>query len=83
MVWWVLYAVAVLLLLLHWGSRNAVWGTATLGFLTGAVVAFFRDGFDWWTVAKITTIVTLVGVVIEWVPRIANRRHKSPDVTDN
>lgn len=77
MPWTTLYVAAALMLLLHWGSRNAVWGAATLGFLIGVVVALFRDGFDWWLVAKFAAIAVLVGTIIEWVPRLLNRMQQS------
>ena len=59
MVWWVLFAVAVLLLLLHWGGPNTVWSTATLGVLIGVVLALVQQGFDWWIVGKSLIIATL------------------------
>ncbi len=68
---------AALLLLLHWRGRNAVWGGATLGFLIGVVVALFRDGFDWWLVAKIATVATLISTVTEWAPRLLRRMLQS------
>lgn len=69
MLWYALYAIAVLTLLLHWGKRNAVWGAATLGLLLGVVIALFGDGFDWWTVVKSIAIAALVGTMIEHAPR--------------
>ncbi len=76
-VWWILYALAALMLWLHWNSRNAVWGGATLGFLIGVIVAIFRDGFDWWLVAKIVTMATLISTVTEWAPRLLSRMLQS------
>lgn len=73
MVWWILYAVAMLMLLLHWNGRNAVWGGATLGLIVGLIVAVFREGFDWWLVAHFATIATLLGTISEWVPRLLGR----------
>ncbi len=70
MLWWILYAVAIITLLLHWGRPNAVWGTATLGFVIGVIVALFGGGFDWWTVAKSVAIAATLGTLIEWVPRL-------------
>ncbi len=74
MLWWILCGVAIVTLLLHWGSRNAVWGAATLGLVIGVVVAVFGDGFDWWTVAKSVVIAVAVGTVIEWGPRLSHPR---------
>ncbi len=74
MIWWVLLVVSAVVLLAHWGSRNAVWGTATAGTIIGVVIAIFRSGFDWWIVGKALVIATLIGVVIEWVPRLGKKK---------
>lgn len=73
MIWWILSAAAVVILLAHWGSRNAVWGTATFGALVGVVIAFVRPGFDWGTVGKAFVIGTFIGLVFEWLPRFVPR----------
>jgi len=78
-IWPGLYIVAALLLLLHWRGRNAVWGTGTLGLVIGVVVALVRDGFDWWIVAKITAIATLIGTIFEWLPRLVSHFGRSSD----
>lgn len=78
MLWWALYVVAIATLLLHFSSRNAVWGSATLGFLIGVVIALFGDGFDWWTVAKAVAIAATIGTLIEWIPRLLNPRQERP-----
>ena len=74
MIWQILLGVAVVILLLHWGSRNAVWGTATFGAIVGFVVAFFGDGFQWWTVGKALIISTFIGAALEWIPRIFRKK---------
>ena len=70
MAWQIVYILAVVMLLIHWNGPNAVWGTATLGFLIGVIVALFCDGFDWWLVANCVAIAILVGAVFELVPRL-------------
>ena len=77
MLWTSLYVVATVMLFLHWKGRNAVWGGATLGLLTGVVAALFRNGFDWVLVAHFATIATLLGTVTEWVPRLLSRMLQS------
>ena len=47
-----------------------MWGTATLGFVIGVIVALLGGGFDWWTDAKSVAIAGTLGTVIEWVPRL-------------
>ena len=70
MVWWVLTIAAAFALLLHRKGRNAVWGTATFGGLVGIVIAALQPGFDWLTVGKAIVIGALVGLAIEWLPRM-------------
>jgi len=74
MLWHILYGLSGVLLLLFWDSRNAVWGGATLGFLIGLGIAFFAEGFDWWTVAKSATIAVLIGAATEGLSAIGRRR---------
>jgi hypothetical protein len=72
MIWWILTAGAVVALLLYRGSRNAVWGTATLGALVGVVVAVI-SGFEWSIVGKAVVVGTFAGLAFEWLPRLAAR----------
>jgi hypothetical protein len=74
MIWWILLIVSAIALLAHWGSRNAVWGTVTLGTIIGVVVAIYKPGFDWWVVGKAFVFATLIGVVIEWIPRLGKSK---------
>ena len=69
MFWWILYAIAITSLLLHWGRPNAVWGTATVGCVIGVIVSLV-SGFDWWTIAKSVAIAATLGTIIEWLPRL-------------
>lgn len=73
MIWWILTAAAAVVLLAYWGSRNAVWGTATFAALVGVVIAVIRPGFDWGTVGKAFVIGTFIGLAFEWLPRIVRR----------
>lgn len=75
MIWWILSAAAVIVLLRHWNSRNAVWGTATFGALVAAVAAIVRSDFEWVAVGKGFVIGTFIGLAFEWLPRIAQRSH--------
>ena len=78
MVWWILYAAAAVVLMNHWGSKNAVWGTATLGALIGLIGAIVRPGFDWGMIGKAFVIGSLIGLVFEWLPRLIRRPQRHP-----
>ena len=73
MIWWILSGSAAVALLTHFGGKNAVWGTATFGVLIGIVIAVFQPGFEWRTVGKAFVIGALVGLALEWLPRIGRR----------
>ena len=74
MVWWILSAIAIVALAVHWRGQNAVWGTATLGALVGVVIAIFQPGFAWSTVGKAVVVATLIGLAFEWLPRLIGNR---------
>lgn len=68
MLWWVLLALAFLILLGHWRGPNAVWGSATAGVLIGLVIAVIQPGFDWWTIGMSLIVATFCGFAAEWLP---------------
>jgi len=73
MLWnWVI-GIAGVALVAHLFTKNAVWGSATLGFVVGLVVAWMYSAtsFDWWLVAKVVAVFVYVGVALEWLPRLA------------
>lgn len=74
MVWWILLGIAVLILLMNFRTKNAIWGTATLGLLIGLIVAVIRPGFDWWTVGKAVVIATFIGAALQWSARWTEKR---------
>lgn len=76
MIWWIVSAAAVVSLLAHLGSKNAVWGTATFGAIIGVVLGLFH-GFEWSTVGKAFVIGALVGVGFEWLPRLVSGPRRS------
>lgn len=65
-----LSAAAAVVLVAYWGSRNAVWGTATLGALIGLVIEIIRLGSDWTIIGKALVIGTFIGLAFEGLPRI-------------
>jgi hypothetical protein len=49
-------------------------GAATFGAIVGAAIAIFSDGFDWWIVGRAFIIGTLIGVALEWLPRLIGKK---------
>jgi hypothetical protein len=42
-VWYTLGIIALVLLVIYWKGRNAVWGGLTLGVIVGIVVTIISD----------------------------------------
>jgi hypothetical protein len=78
MFWWITLIVAGVLLLLHWGSRNAVWGAATIGLAIGVGIAILYPGSNWWIIGKAVAICTFVGAAIQWLPTRRQRNQSLP-----
>ena len=57
--------ISVVLLLLFWDSKNAVWGTMTIGVILGFIVAIFSPGFSWYIIGKGAIIGTFLGFIFE------------------
>lgn len=66
-----LVVIAVVLLVLHWGKPNAVWGGATLGLIVGVIVALVTR--HWYLVPRIFAIGTFAGTIFEWIGRLYRR----------
>jgi prepilin signal peptidase PulO-like enzyme (type II secretory pathway) len=76
MIWYFVYAAGLIALLTHYRGPNAVWGTATLGALFGLIAAAVSARLNWWVSVQGGAVGALVGVVFEWLPRLANRRNR-------
>lgn len=61
--------IAVALLIIHWGDRNAVWGGATLGIIVGLILALVQG--NWAVLALSFSIGTFVGTIFEWIGRLS------------
>lgn len=63
--------IAIVLLILYWRGPNAVWGGATLGIITGFIVALITK--DWSRMALIFSAGTFIGTFFEWIGRLASK----------
>ncbi len=59
-IWTILSITALILLVVYWNSKNAVWGGLTLGIIVGVPWKIF-GGVDWYIVVKVATIGALLG----------------------
>ena len=71
-IWTILGIVTVILLVVYWGSRNAVWGGFTIGIIVGLVIALF-SGFDWWIVGKSAVVGALIGFGVELLGKLSDK----------
>jgi len=74
MIWDILLAIAVVVLLIFWRRRSAVWGAATFAMIIGFSISIFQPGFDWWIVGKAVIIGTFIGLVLEGLPMLVKQR---------
>jgi len=75
-IWIFLGIIALILLIIYWWSRNAVWGGLTIGIILGLIIAilylFRGHGFNWAIVGKGATLGTLVGFGAELLGKISD-----------
>lgn len=70
---WIALAIIVLIgLICFRGSRNAVWGSATIG-LIGGLIAAAIIGFAWTIVGKWIISAALIGIAVELLGRFSHR----------
>ncbi len=80
--WPTLGIISIILLIVFWGRRNAVWGGFTLGIVIGFIITIFYffkgDGFSWFIIAKGGILGTMAGLVAELLGKISDKiRNKS------
>ncbi len=76
MIWIILGIISVILLIVFWRRRNAVWGGLTVGIVIGFIVALFFTfkgrGFDGYIVVKGAILGTIVGLMAELLGRVSD-----------
>lgn len=73
MIWYVLTAVALIILAFYWRGPNAVWGTLSAAVFIGAIFTFVKG--DWSLLAKSAIIGTIAGFAIE-IPELIKKSVK-------
>ena len=68
-IWKLLVIIAVVLLIIFWRGKNAVWSGLSLGILAGFILTillvFKGSGFDWHTIGKGAILGTILGFIAE------------------
>jgi len=79
-VWLGLGILSLILLVVYFRKRNAVWGGLTIGVIVGLVIAtvflFKGNGFDWFTIGKSAIVGTLLGFLAELIGEFSRRLKK-------
>lgn len=81
--WWILGLIAAAGLALNFRGPNAVWGTATLALVVGVIVALVAGWPFWATLGKAVVIGALVGVVFQFLQRLAGNSSRKPAEWDH
>ncbi len=67
--WTVLGVITIILLIIFWRKRSAVWGGLTIGAVLGAIIAVVYlikgSGFNWSIVGKGAVLGTIAGSIAE------------------
>lgn len=86
-IWIIAGFIVFFALAIFWRRRSAVWGGLTIGIIIGLLVAtyfaFKGSSFDWYLVAKIVVVTTLVGLGAELLGKISDYFHSKKKVDDH
>jgi len=73
-IWIIFGIIALILLVIFWGRRNAVWGGLTIGIILGFVVTLFfvfkDSGFNWYIIGKGAILGTMSGFIAELLGKL-------------
>lgn len=68
--------ITVVLLIIFWGRRNAVWGGLTIGAVIGVIIAiiylFKGSGFNWSIIGKGAVFGVMAGFAAELLGMISD-----------
>ena len=77
-IWIILGIVSIILLIVFWRSKNAVWGGLAIGIIVGLIIAliylFKGDGFIWLILVKGGIIGTLAGMAAELLGVVSGKK---------
>jgi hypothetical protein len=71
--WTIIGIVVVILLIIFWRGRNAIWGGLTLGIIVGFIITIFNEGgFDWSLVVRGAILGTIIGFGAELLGKFSD-----------
>ena len=75
-IWTIFGAITIVLLIIFWRKRGAVWGGLTIGAIIGFIVAivylFKGNGFNWSIIGKGAASGTMAGFIAELLGMISD-----------
>lgn len=75
-IWTILGVITIVLLIIFWRKRSAVWGGLTIGaiisFIVAIVYLFKGNGFNWSIVGKGAVLGTMAGFIAELLGMISD-----------
>jgi len=81
LLWPILGIITIILLIIFWRTRNAIWGGFTIGIIIGFIIAIFYlfkgNGFNWSLIAKGAISGAMVGSIAELLGKISDSIKKS------
>ncbi len=85
---WLAGAVAtVILLIVYWKSKNAVWGGLSYGIVFGLIwaigTALFGDGFNFSYVGKAIVVGVIIGFLAEMLGKFSKSKKSEVDDKNN
>jgi len=75
-IWTILGVIAIILLIIFWKKRSAVWGGLTVGIVIGVIIAVVYlirgSGFNWSVVGKGAVLGVIAGSAAELLGMISS-----------
>lgn len=74
---WVIFGIiAIILLIIYWKKRNAVWGGLTIGIILGFIITIFYflkgNEFSWFIIGTSAILGTIIGFFAELLSKAGN-----------
>ncbi|EKD86568.1 MAG: hypothetical protein ACD_37C00234G0007 [uncultured bacterium] len=72
-IWIVLGVIAIILLVIYWRGKNAIWGGLTIGIIIGLLISILPE-FNWSVVWKSAILGIFVGFGAESLGKIFDKK---------